>query len=177
MSKLSWMAVILLLAGAAGAFAETGIGLSAGYPVYVLVDYGFEPEALFAGVVARWKPSLFLLDAGFAFLLGGGLTYGFLNAGLCIDLLFLRFALSAGLDFVHYGEPGWSYLDPGLNVRTSLDFKLGPVSLGVSAAVPVDVLIGFLRQEDVSSDLRVLACQPAVNLIYWFGRSSKSHRR
>ena len=172
MKKAVCVALLLLLAATAGVFAEVGVGVSAGYPVYFLMDYGFEPEAIFAGASMRWRPSLFQLDGGFSLMLGGGLAYGFLDAGLCFDLLFLRFALGAGVDFV-----SWYSAELGLNLRTSLDLKFGPVSLGMSGAVPLDALLDLLRGKDISNDLRVLACQPTLNLIFWFGHSSKSRRR
>ena len=43
------------ITAAAGVLAEAGVGVSAGYPMYFLIDYGFEPEAIFAGASMRWK--------------------------------------------------------------------------------------------------------------------------
>lgn len=176
MKKIVWIALILLPIAAAGVQADAALGLSVGYPLYFIDELGFDSQGIFVGVNVRWKPSLFLLDAGFAVCLGGGLSYGFLDAGLCFDLLFLRLALTAGFDFVRFSAYGWgSYTDPGINARVDLDVKLGRVTVGVSGSIPVDILIGSLNGT-VDDDLRLLAVQPTLNVLYWF-ESSQSRRR
>jgi hypothetical protein len=178
MKKLIWLVSLLLLLMAIGGFAETGIGISAGYPVYFITEMGFEPQALFAGATLRWKPSWFLLDAGFSFCLVDGMYYGFLDAGFCFDLSFLRFGLAAGFDFVRISMPGYgSWTAPGINAKLNLDIKISRVSIGVSGTVPLDLLF---RREEVYSEQqesRIVALMPALNIIYWFGAGSRSKRR
>jgi hypothetical protein len=176
MNKVVWIGMFLLLIAATGVQADAGLGLSVGYPLYFIDEFGFDSQGIFVGINARWKPSLFLLDAGFAVCLAGGLSYGFLDVGLCFDLLFLRLALAAGFDFVRFSAYGWgSYTDPGINAKVNLDVKLGRVTVGVSGSIPVDMLIGSLN-DTMDDDLRLLAVQPTLNVLYWF-ESSKSHRR
>jgi hypothetical protein len=178
MRKAIWLVSLLLLLMATEGFAEVGVGISAAYPIYLIGELGFEPQALFAGASVRWKPSWFLLDAGFSFCLAGGLYYGFLDAGICFDLAILRIGLAAGFDFVRVSmfEYG-AYTAPGLNAKVNLDIKIARVSIGVSGTAPLDMLLRGGEVYSEQQELRVLALMPTVNIMYWFGAGTKSKRR
>lgn len=163
---------MLLLALSGPGYAETGLGLSAGYPLWaaMMYDAEFDAQALFAGAVVRWKPSAFLLDAGVSRWLNGGLMLAYLDMGVCFDLWVFRFGLGGGIDLVRWSEPGWgSYSELGFNGKLNFDVKLGRVTVGVSALVPIDALLSEYPEDR----LTIFAAQPMVNVLYWFGSSSK----
>jgi len=179
--KNKLLLVVVVLALVAGVcHAEAGVGVSVSYPLAIALvyDMDFDSEMLFAGVAFRWKPSLLLIDVGTSAMLGGGLMYGFLDLGLCFDLAFLRFGLAGGVDFVRFSDSYWGdYTAGGLNAKLNLDIKLGKLTVGASASIPIDVLLEALGGDGVENEFRLVAAQPSVNVMYWFGRDSRSRLR
>jgi hypothetical protein len=124
-------------------FAEFGIGVT-GCFLDEVVTFGPEtPEPNFwlAGLDLRWKQSIFLLDIS-------GLTHVypsqewndiwvFVNAGLCLDLFFLRISAAPGLivvPFYDYNiyetEGSWPWR---LSGKINADVKFGRISAGLFA--------------------------------------------
>jgi hypothetical protein len=177
------ISVVLLGLLAGICYGEFGVGVSAGYPLaYALIEEAdFDSELLFAGAAFRWKPSAFLLDLGVSGMLGWPFRYGFLDFGVCGDLGILRLALAGGVDIVGYSEPGLgSYSAFGFNAKVYLDFKIGRLTVGASAAIPLDLLLSALTGDGIESDsdyLRIFAAQPTINVMYWFGESKRSRVR
>ena len=165
---------LLLMVLATPGFAETGIGLSVGYPVWTIIahDLEFVAETLFVGVDFRWKPSLFQLDAGLSkwMVPDSKVTSIYADAGICFDLWVLRVTLAGGFDAVHFGDIGWGpYTDLGLNAKANLDVKIGPVSVGANILVPFDIF----RLPEPYNHPRVFSAQAMVNVLYWFGTTSE----
>jgi hypothetical protein len=182
MGKSVMFGFILLLVVAWAGLADTGVGITAAYPMYftpVVSDYDFEPSLIFGGVTLRWKPSALLVDVGLSFAYHGMLSSSFLNVGACFDLLILRVGLAAGLYLAGICDPDeGSYTVGGLDAKVNLDVKLGRISVGVSALVPPDVLLDlFSFYYDVEDDIRIVAGQAAVTVIYWFQSGPRSNLR
>ena len=166
MNRTAWVLLVLVVAAPSGLQAEVGLGLSIGYVLPLIGELGGGPEAILAGVNVRWKPSIIFFDAGLSHLLDGGVSFGFLDLGLCFDWRFLRFGLAAGLDRVGSEEEGGPDSEDGLNVKANLDFLLGRASIGLSGSFP-------LAMELTDQDLQRLASQLSLNLFYWFGTRSR----
>ena len=165
---------LLLMMLAAPGFAETGIGLSVGYPVWTIIahDLEFETRTLFVGANVRWKPSVLQLEAGLSkwMLPDSKITSIYGDAGICFDLWVIRVTLAGGFDAVHFGDIGWgTYTDVGLNAKANLDVKIGPVSVGANILVPFDIF----GLPEPYYDPRVFSAQAMVNVLYWFETGPK----
>jgi hypothetical protein len=162
--------------------AEIGIGLTAGYPVgyafYYEANYGGLPEPwpIFMGGTLRWKSGAFVAGLGVSYWPAPGvnLIYGYLDAGFAFDLWIFRFGLGGGVDVVNASVPGYpSYSAVGLSAKTSLDLKLGPVTVGVSAAFPMDLVMAALQEEGFDF-FRLFAGHASLNVVYWLGGKSRT---
>jgi hypothetical protein len=165
--------------------AQVGVGLTAGYPVGYAFAYYDEygelpsPPPIFWGATVKWKPSALLVDSGVGIcgIETVYLLYGYVDLGVAFDLWIFRFGLGGGFDMVSLhvpGYPGYSAIGP--SARTSLDIKLGPVTVGASVAFPIDIIAAILGQEDLGSDydiLRYFAGHASLNVTYWYGGSPK----
>jgi hypothetical protein len=188
MKKAMRIVLVLLAVIAAPVSAQVGIGLTAGYPVGYAVfyqeNYGMlpDPAPLFWGATVKWKPSGVLLESGLGFWTAGSatLTYGYIDLGAALDLWILRLGIAGGIDVVNASAPGYpSESAIGLSAKPSLDLKLGPVTVGVSMAFPIDIIVSILRQEEggvYAGDnfLRIFAGHASLNVVYWFGSEKKA---
>jgi hypothetical protein len=179
MGKKLLLAIVVLATVAGMCHGEVAVGVSAAYPLAFSLIYeegGF--DYALAGAAFRWKPSLFLIDAGGSVMLGWPVSYWFLDFGICFDLAFLRFALVGGVDFLRFSEAGAkAYIAGGFNAKINLDVRLGKLTVGVSATIPLDLLAEALGEEGPADSPRILAAQPSVNVMYWFGRPTGSRLR
>jgi len=201
MKKIVVVAVAILALIPASVFgfsapkpSEFGLGLTASYPVgyafYYQANFGGLPEPwpMFWGATVKWKPGALVLDLGMSYWSGftnfdfwsgtANFIYGYLGAGFALDLWIFRFWLGGSIDVVNVSVPGDSnYSAFGVSAKTSLDLKLGPVTVGVSMAFPLDLLASMLAQGSVYEGdnlFRIFAGQASVNVVYWFGGKRKS---
>lgn len=147
--------VIFILCISVGAFADFRIGPTAGFNFSLLQDSTYNVPALEGadisdfsfGLDARLKVLLFqasanvmltpgvtkLDDSGTEITLPGS-TDIFLDAGIAFNVLFLRFGLGAGPNFTFFFKDTALVSDTssmGFNLKGTIDFLLGPVSLGI----------------------------------------------
>ena len=131
------VAVILIVLPMA-AFADLGIGGAAFYSSPVLLGQSSSEEDLnvdqftFGGDL-RLKLSILQLEALVLYAASGDVqslnTY--LDAGVALDILFLRLSAGAGPNLIfNIGES--SPVQSGLNAKLSADIKLGRLSVGLS---------------------------------------------
>jgi len=177
MARRVVIAALLLAVVGGAAFAEVGVGLSVGYPLgpALVYDWGFEPDFLFVGAVARWKQGAFLLDTGVSGWLLSELRVMclYLDLGACFDAGVFRFGIAGGIDVVRLSEPGYgSYSELGFNGKLNMDLKIGKVTVGLALLVPIDPLLA----EEPGDRWTFLAAQPTLNVLYWFGTSSSKLR-
>lgn len=166
MKKVLVIAVLALLLMSVSGFAETGIGVTAHYPFYVVGLLGDEPSVdfLMIGASLRSKQSIFLLDVTGLYPLKGGLICGIVDIGVCFDVFFFRLAVAGGLDgFYSLNSEDFFW---GPNIKTNVDFKLGPATVGLSGVIPLTMLIS--DDEFRVGNLREVFTGISLNVIYWF---------
>jgi len=165
MKKVLLFAVLALLLFSASGFAETGIGVTANYPIfhYFWGDEQVEFEDFSVGATIRSKQSILLLDVTALYPLRGYGVAGLLDVGVCFDLFMLRIAALGGLDVMYGFETEEFYWGP--NIKANVDLKLGPATIGLSAVIPLTSLIS--DDDDTQMSLMYFAGL-SLNLIYWF---------
>jgi hypothetical protein len=165
MKKVLVFAVLVLLLFSVSGFAETGIGLSANYPIfhYFWGDEQVEFEDFSVGATIRMKQSILLLDVTALYPLRGYGVAGLFDVGLCFDLFMLRIAALGGLDAMYGFDSENFYWGP--NVKANVDLKLGPATVGLSVVIPLTSLIS--DDDDTQMSLMYFA-GVSLNLIYWF---------
>lgn len=187
--KNALCAAILLVAVAASVPAEVGFGITAGFPPFLAMQMedsgspGIVPLPLFWGAALRYRPSLLLIDAGVSTWESGLLLYAYLNFGLSLDLWVFLFGFSGGVDVINLSVPltGISdftnYYAVGFDGKLSLEVKAGDFSLGLSLAVPVDMVANILLHNGEASGthdiLRMFTAQASLTVTYWLGSSRR----
>jgi len=165
MKKVILLAAVALLLFSASGFAETGIGVTANYPLfyYFWGDEQVRFEDLSVGATIRSKQSILLLDVTALYPLRGFGVAGLVDVGVCLDLFMFRIALVGGLDAMYYFDSENFYWGP--NVKANVDLKLGPATVGVSAVIPLTSLISddWHRQ-----DALLYFAGVSLNAIFWF---------
>ncbi len=158
------LAAVVLAVLPAAAFAEVGIGGAAFYKSPVLV--GQDPSSLDLNVNQftlggdlRLKLSILQGEALLLYAAGDVQSLNiYLDAGLALDVLFLRLSAGVGPNFVFvFGES--NPLQNGLNAKLSADLKLGRISVGVSFIMDMSLDGGI----DVNTSSGLLGAQ----LLLW----------
>lgn len=165
MKKVFLIAVLVLLLISAVGFTETGIGATAHYP-FLFTEKGEKPELedLLVGASVRSKHSILLLDLTGLYAVQGHLVAGLLDVGVCFDLFFFRLGVVGGLD-AFYTLDG-EYFTWGPNIKTNVDLKLGPATVGLSGVIPLTSLI---TDDDYrAGDLRTVFAGISLNVMLWF---------
>jgi hypothetical protein len=186
-------ALILLAALAPPGIAQVGVGVTVSYSAGFALEMetssmGYQyPVPLFWGVTLRYKPSALLIDSGVSVWELGGLSYGYLDLGLCVDVWVFRIALCGGVDAIIF-SPSNSlddstlpvYYAAGFNGKVIIELKIGDATVGLSAGIPVDTLVNGLRNNGLSGGihdgLRIVTAQASLSLVYWFGGTESSRR-
>jgi len=165
MKKMLVISVAALLLLAASGFAETGIGVSANYPVfyYFWGDEEVNFQDFSVGATIRSKQSILLLDVMALYPLRGYGVAGLFDVGLCFDLFMFRIAVAGGLDAYYSFKSENFYWGP--NVKANVDLKLGPATVGLSAVIPLTTLIS---DDDDRRFALLYFAGVSANLIFWF---------
>ena len=165
MKKVIVLAAVALLLFSASAFAETGIGVSAHYPIgyYFWGDEQVEFEDFSVGATIRSKQSILLLDVAALYPLAGFAVAGLADVGLCLDLFMFRIALVGGVDAIYFFSTENFYW--GTNIKANVDLKLGPATIGLSGVMPLTV---FLSDDNTQLDALSYFAGVSLNAIFWF---------
>jgi hypothetical protein len=151
-------------------FAELGLGGSAFLNTPVLI--GEDPDLsefgkggfTFGGDV-RLKLSIFQLEALGLVSLGEEVTSIdlYADAGLALDLAFLRLSLGAGPTFLFVLNDATNPVLGGYNVKANADVKLGKLSVGLSYIMALLVDDGLFNiQPDLKTGML------GANVLFWF---------
>jgi hypothetical protein len=185
--KKTAVLLILIVAVSTYGFAETGFGVSLGYPLinfsenFDMGDLGY--ESFIYGIGLREKMAIFLLDVSLYSNLGLDFLYAPLDAGLCFDLFTVfRLGVGAGITAFHFfdsdGIEGNMWLP---NIKVNADIKLGKLTLGVSGVYnifinPTTDIAEWQARKDylISTEAILNSTMMSLNLMYWFGDESKS---
>jgi hypothetical protein len=145
-------------------FAEWGVGGAAFYKSPVLIGQPINTASVnvdqfsFGGDL-RLKLGWFQAEGLVLYSAGSVSSLNiFLDAGVALDLAILRLSLGAGPDFT----ANFTNSPPtqaGLNVKAGADLLLGPVSVGLSYIMALDLNNGV----DVTTSSGLLG----VSLIFW----------
>jgi hypothetical protein len=130
-----------------GLFPEAGFGVAAFYQSPVLIgqdvdtnDIGLE-DFTFGGNL-RFKLSLLQLDGLALVTLGDNPAIdAFLDGELALDIAILRISAGLGPNLTYTFDDG--EVSTGFNAKANLDFLLGPVSVGLSYIMALDVEDGI----------------------------------
>ena len=160
--------IILILAILAmvpiAVFAEWGIGGAAFYKSPVLLGQAVDTSGVgvdqfsFGGDV-RFKFSLFQAEALVLYSAGSVSSLDmYLDGGLALDIAILRLSLGVGPNFT-YNFSNSPVTQEGLNAKAGADIKLGPISVGLSYIMALDITNGV----NVKTSTGLLG----VNLLFW----------
>lgn len=151
------------------AFAELGLGAAAFFNSPVLIGQEADPEGLWAGGFTfggdlRWKLLKILqLEAlGLVTIADQATSIDlYTDAGLALDVLFLRLSLGAGPNFTYaFGDAVTDTTMLGFNIKANADIKLGRLSLGLS------YLTGLTIDDGVAWDKSTGMLGASV--LFWF---------
>jgi len=128
-------------------FAEFGVGAAAFYKSPVLLGQPIDLVNLNVnqfsfGADARFKLGWFQAE-GLVLYSSGEVDSlnAYLDAGIALDVAILRLSLGAGPNFTYnFGES--SPFQAGLNAKVGADIMLGPVSIGASYIMALNLLSG-----------------------------------
>lgn len=148
-------------------FADLGLGASAFFNSPVLIGHSIDGPALREegftfGADVRWKFLRFLqLEALGLVTLGDVKSIDlYADAGLAVDLAFLRLSLGAGPTVFFLLE---DVTDPtllGFNAKANADIKLGRLSLGLS------YIMGLIVEGGIELDKSTGML--GANILFWF---------
>ena len=149
-------------------FADFGLGASACLNNPVLIGEDPDVSALRAGgftfgADARFKLSILQLEALGLLSVGDSTTSIdlYADAGLALDLAFLRLSLGAG-PTVFFVLDGADPVLAGYNVKANADIKLGRISIGLSYIMGLIVEDGLFNvQMDKSTGML------GANVLFW----------
>ncbi len=147
-------------------FAELGVGGAAFFNSPVLIGQPVTASGLTSGGFTfggdlRFKLAILQLEAlGLVTMAGGSTALDlYTDAGLALDVLFLRLSLGAGPNFT-YEFGGADPFMPGFNIKANADVKLGKLSVGLSYITGLIVSNGIAL--DKSTGLL------GISVLYWF---------
>ncbi len=147
-------------------FAELGVGGAAFFNSPVLIGQQVTSSGLTSGGFTfggdlRFKLAILQLEAlGLVTMAGGSTALDlYTDAGLALDVLFLRLSLGAGPNFT-YEFGGADPFMPGFNIKANADVKLGKLSVGLSYITGLIVSNGIAL--DKSTGLL------GISVLYWF---------
>jgi len=147
MKKLVMVFAILAIVSTAS-FADFGIGAAAFYKSPVLlgqpIDLGNLNVNQFSfGADMRFKLGWFQAEGLVLYSSGDVKSLNaYLDAGLALDVAILRLSLGAGPNFTYsFGES--SPMQVGLNAKVGADLMLGPVSIGASYIMAMNLQNGI----------------------------------
>ncbi len=147
-------------------FAELGVGGAAFFNSPVLIGQPVTASGLTSGGFTfggdlRFKLAILQLEAlGLVTMAGGSTALDlYTDAGLALDVLFLRLSLGAGPNFT-YEFGGADPFMPGFNIKANADVKLGKLSVGLSYITGLVVDNGIAL--DKSTGLL------GISVLYWF---------
>jgi len=165
MKKVLVLAAVALLLFSASGFAETGIGVTANYPLwnYFWGDEQVNLKDFSVGATIRSKQSILLLDVTALYPLRGYGVAGLVDVGLCLDLFMFRIAVLGGLD-ARYGFDSENFYW-GPNIKANVDLKLGPATVGLSAVIP---LTSIISDDDDRQMALLYFAGVSLNAIFWF---------
>lgn len=163
MRKLVLIFMVLVIVPVA-VFADWGIGGAAFYKSPVLMGQPIDAQNLnvnqfsFGGDL-RFKLSIFQAEALVLFSAGDvNSLNAYLDAGLVFDVAILRLSLGAGPCF-SYSFGNSSPTQAGLNAKAGADILLGPIAVGLSYIMALNVNNGV----NVTTRSGLLG----VNVIFW----------
>ena len=147
MKKLVMVFAILAIVSTAS-FADFGIGAAAFYKSPVLlgqpIDLGNLNVNQFSfGADMRFKLGWFQAEGLVLYSSGDVKSLNaYLDAGLALDVAILRLSLGAGPNFTYsFGES--SPMQVGLNAKIGADLMLGPISIGASYIMAMNLQNGI----------------------------------
>jgi len=156
------LAIVVILPVAV--FAEWGVGGAAFYKSPVLlgqpVDLGnLNVDQFSFGGDVRLKLGWFQAEGLLLYSAGDIDSLNlFLDAGVALDLAFLRLSLGAGPNFTNnFGQS--PAVQAGLNAKVGADVKLGPISLGLSYIMSLNIDNGI----DIATSSGLLGIQ----VLFW----------
>ena len=164
MRKLVLVLCVLAILPVA-AFAEWGFGGAAFYKSPVLLGQPIDTSNVnvnqfsFGGDL-RLKIAWFQAEGLLLYSAGDAQSLNmYLDAGLALDVAILRLSIGAGPTLCdNFGQS--SPMQAGLNAKVSADFKLGPISVGASYIMALNLANGVNVQ--TSSGLL------GVQILFWF---------
>jgi len=143
MKKILLIFFVLIILPIA-AFAEWGIGPAAFIKSPVLVGQPLDTDNLNVtqfsfGPDFRLKVIIFQAEALLLLSLGPvNSINGYLDVGLAVDIAIVRLSLGVGPN-INFNLGPNSLVQAGFNAKAGIDFKLGPVSLGLSYIMALNV--------------------------------------
>jgi hypothetical protein len=148
-------------------FAELGLGGAAFFNSPVLIGQEVTASGLTSGGFTfggdlRFKLAILQLEAlGLVTVAGGSTALDlYTDAGLALDVLFLRLSLGAGPNFTYeFGGAADPFM-PGFNIKANADVKLGKLSLGLS------YITGLIVDNGIALDKSTGLL--GVSVLYWF---------
>ena len=159
---LTVLAVLALVPSAV--FADFGVGGAAFYKSPVLIGAPPDPLALnvdqisFGGDV-RLKLGWFQAEALLLYSTGQVNSLNmYLDAGVALDIAILRLSLGVGPNLANAFDPG-ATVQAGLNAKIGADLKFGPISVGASYIMSMNLASGV----NVATNAGLLGIQ----VLFW----------
>jgi|WetSurMetagenome_2_1015567.scaffolds.fasta_scaffold345743_2 hypothetical protein len=156
------LALMAMISGAA--FAEFGVGAAAFLKSPVLAGQQLDTDNLNVnqisfGADARFKLGWFQAEGLLLYSTGEvDSLNAYLDAGIALDFAIFRFSLGAGPNFSN--NFGKSYpIQAGINAKIGTDVKLGPVTVGLSYIMAMNIDNGLYV--NTTSGLLGIQC------LYW----------
>lgn len=147
MKKLLLVLAILAIVSTA-TFADLGIGAAAFYKSPILlgqpVDLGNLNVNQFSfGADMRFKLGWFQAEGLLLYAMGDVDSLNvYLDAGVALDVAMVRLSLGAGPNFTYnFDEP--TAVQVGLNAKVGADLMLGPISIGASYIMVLNIQNGI----------------------------------
>ena len=171
MRKIVLTLVVLVILPAA-VFADSpspiswGIGPAVFYKSPVLIGRPVDTNKLnvdqlrFGGDL-RFKLSLFQAEALVLYASGNGVTSlnTYLDAGLAVDIAIVRLDLGVGPSYI-YNSGNGSGVQAGFNAKLGADLLLGPISVGASYIMDLNINHGVQSRHRLSGLL-------GLNVLFW----------
>jgi hypothetical protein len=146
MKRALLAALVLVLLPAMAAFADFGIGGAAFFNSPYLLGQEVNKSDLNVDQVTfggdmRLKLSILQGEALALYATGDGVQSLniYLDAGLALDILLLRISAGVGPNFVFNIDEKDKPVQTGLNGKLSADVKLGPISVGLSYIMDLNI--------------------------------------
>jgi hypothetical protein len=162
--KKAFLILCILAIVPVAVFAELGVGGAAFYKSPVLLGQAVDASGVnvnqFAfGGDARFTLGWFQAEGLLLFSAGSVSSLNlFLDAGLALDLAMFRFSLGAGPNLT-YNFTHSPATQAGLNFKAGADLKLGPISVGLSYIMALNISNGI----DVTTGSGLLG----ASVLFW----------